>query len=271
VASLKFILLFAATLYLVVLVALYLLQTSMLFPGAGAAGPLPPSAQAMEVPAGDERLWGIHIPPTKGEARHLPLILGFGGNAWNAAAAAAYLHDLFPATDVVVFHFRGYAPSSGRPSASALLADAPIVHDFVSGMFPDRPIVAVGFSIGSGVAAHVAKQRPLAGLILVTPFDSLSRVAADHYPWLPVRLLFRHRMEPAADLAHSDTPVALIAAEGDRLIPPRRTAALRTAIPNLTFDRTIPGTGHNDLYQEPAFHDAMRDAFARLGPGAVPS
>ena len=58
------------------------------------------------------------------------LILGFGGNAWNGQDVAEYLHELFPDEDVVAFHYRGYAPSTGSPSAEALIADAPLVYDF---------------------------------------------------------------------------------------------------------------------------------------------
>jgi hypothetical protein len=55
------------------------------------------------------------------------VILGFGGNAWNADDLALYLHGLLPDTEVVAFHYRGYRPSTGRSSAAALLADAPVV------------------------------------------------------------------------------------------------------------------------------------------------
>jgi uncharacterized protein len=49
-----------------------------------------------------------------------------GGNAWNAEAMVLTLHALFPHRDVVAFHYRGYAPSSGRPGwglAAAIRAD----------------------------------------------------------------------------------------------------------------------------------------------------
>ena len=42
-------------------------------------------------------------------------------------------------------------------------------------------IVLVGFSIGAAVAAYLARHPPVAGLILVTPFDSLEAVARDLY------------------------------------------------------------------------------------------
>jgi pimeloyl-ACP methyl ester carboxylesterase len=62
-------------------------------------------------------------------------------------------------------------------------------------------------------------------------------------------------------------PVAILAAEHDTLIPPRRTDALRRRVRNLVFDRTIPGAGHNDLYQRPDFHHAMGEALAAILPG----
>ena len=57
-------------------------------------------------------------------------------------------------------------------------------------------------SIGAGPAAYLASQRPIAGLILVTPFDSLTALAREHYPWAPVSLLLRYRMEIAEQRHH---------------------------------------------------------------------
>lgn len=253
--------------YLALLALIFFAQTAILFPARLAlpAGPPPPSAEPLELSApSGERLHGIHIPPSAPGDERL-LLLGFGGNAWDAGAAAEYLHELFPQADVVAFHYRGYGPSAGSPGAAALQADALLVHDLaVARLAPERT-VAVGFSIGSGVAAYLGGRRELDGLILVTPFDSLAEVAARHYPWLPVRLLFRHEMAPARDLARTPAPVALIAAERDTLIPPARAAALARTVPNLVLDETIAGADHNGIYQNPDFRRAMREALARLG------
>ncbi|HEV2746021.1 MAG TPA: alpha/beta fold hydrolase [Allosphingosinicella sp.] len=253
--------------YLLVLGLVFALQTSLLFPTrlVGPAGPLPPGAIRLTVAAeGGERLHGIHVPPAALQEGRPAVVLGFAGNAWNGQSAAEYLHELFPQHHVVAFHYRGYRPSEGAPVASALLADAPIIHDHVAERLGTDRIVAVGFSIGSGVAAHLASRRKLAGLILVTPFDSLAAVAADHYRWLPVALLLRHRMEPAEDLRGSAVPTATIAAEHDTLIPARRTEALEQAVPNLVLRRRIAGAGHNDIYRHPAFERAMAEAMARV-------
>jgi pimeloyl-ACP methyl ester carboxylesterase len=252
--------------YAAICAALYLGQTAILFP-AGQVGPpdqLPKAAERLELVAGSgERLHGVHVPPARRSGERL-LVLGFGGNGWNAESAAVFMAQLFPEADVVVFHYRGYRPSEGRPGAGALLADAPLIHDFAIRRLRPERTVAVGFSIGGGVAASLAAQRRLDGLILVTPFDSLARVAGGHYPWLPVRWLFGHRMDPAQDLAGNPTPLAIIAGGRDTLIPAARTQALRLAVGNPAFDETIADAGHNDIYRHPRFAPAIREALAQF-------
>jgi uncharacterized protein len=252
-------------LYAAVLLLAFAFQARLLFP-AGAvagAGALPPGAERLSLDTPDgHRLQGVHVPPST--TRSGTLILGFGGNAWNAETAAAYLHDLFPEADVVAFHYRGYRPSTGSPGARALIDDAPLVHDLAVRRLRPARTVAIGFSIGSGVAASLAPRRPIDGLILVTPFDSMRSVAAGHYPWLPLRWLFRHELPAAGWLLGSDVPVALIAGGRDTLIPAPRTEGLRRAAGRLVFDRTLAGAGHNDIYDRPDFRAAMREALARV-------
>lgn len=257
-----------AVAYAAVIALLYVAQTQMLFPTrmVSASQPvLPPHAARLEVETSDGvRLQGVHLAPAEAASKDRLVILGFGGNAWNAANLAEYLHDLFPGAEVVAFHYRGYRPSGGSPSADALLADALAVHDHVIASLETDRVIAVGFSIGSGVATHLASHRPLAGLILVTPFDSLEALVHEHYPWVPAGWLLRHHMYPAEELRNATTPVAVIAAERDRIVPPRRTEALRQVVPALVFDRTIADANHNDLYARPDFRSALAEALARV-------
>jgi len=255
-------------LYAAICAAVFFFQASLIFPVSqvGPAGPPPSGSARVQLRAASgERLSGLHIAPAQpGGEGAPPLILGFGGNAWNAEAMAAYLHDLYPRADIVAFHYRGYPPSEGSPSADALREDAVAIFDWAAREFPGRQILAIGFSIGSGVAAHLAAHRPLAGAILVTPFDSLAAAAADHYPWLPVRWLFRHELTAADDLRASQVPVAILSGQDDTLILPARTEALRQAAPNLAYVRVVAGAGHNDIYQRENFRAGMHEALATL-------
>jgi hypothetical protein len=241
-------------------------QSHLIFPvdAVPPAGPLPTGAERLSVPTtGGDTLHGIRIPPNEADASRT-LILGFGGNAWNGQDVAEYLHELYPEHEIVAFHYRGYAPSTGWPSAEALIADAPLVYDAaVERVHPHR-VVAVGFSIGTGVAAQLSAARNVDGLILVTPFDSLKGVAQSMYPWLPIGRFFEHEIDSADPLRQARVPVAIIAAERDEIVPGERTAALRAKIRKLVFDRTIARAGHNDIYARSDFQLAMREAQAAV-------
>jgi len=255
-----------AALYGVIITGMFFAQTWLLFPTmfAGAARvQLPASTQRLEVRTPDgESLAGVRIPSQGATPHSAPTPLGFGGNAWNAEATALSLHALFPHREVVAFHYRGYARSSGRPSARALFSDSLVIFDHLARTQAGECIIPVGFSIGAAVAAYLARHRPVAGLIMVTPFDSLEAVARDLYWWAP-GLLLRHRMPTIEFVRGSLAPTALIIAKRDTIVRARRSAPLRQAIRNLVFERTIDA-GHNDLYDHPKFAAAAREALARI-------
>lgn len=254
-------------LYVALALLIAAFQDRLLFPRwamrAGTVA-LPATAErlSVDVPSGGQ-LIGAFLPAERPPPDDAALLLGFGGNAWDADLMATYLHSIYPDRDVVTFHYRGYGPSAGDPSARAILEDAVRAHDAVVAAHDRDRIVAVGFSLGAGPAAHLASQRDVA-LILVTPFDTLTRLVSDLYPWLPVRLLLRHRMDVAGALAGSPAKVAVIAAAQDEIVPPRRTEALRRSTGQLILDRVIPEAGHNDIYDREEFVAAMRKALSLI-------
>ena len=124
-----------------------------------------------------------------------------------------------------------------------------------------RSITALTFGPWPPISpATVASQE----LILVTPFNSIVELASDHYPWLPVRLLLRHRMPTVDFVRDMPTPTALIVAGSDTIVPPGRSEPLRRAISNLVSDAKIDEAGHNDLFDRAAFREALREALARI-------
>lgn len=253
--------------YLLVGASVYYAQTSIFFPVriVPPAGPLAPGSEHLSLTAPDGvRLEGVHIPAVGRGDPGRAALLAFAGNASNAAGIAAFLHDIYPAHDVIAFHYRGYKPSGGEPGATALIEDAPLLFDLAAERLGARPIVAIGISMGSGVAASLAACRPLAGLILVTPFDSLKATAQQLYPWLPVRWLLRHDIPSAQLLREANLPVAIVAAERDRLIRPERTDALRRSLRNLVYDAVIPGANHLDVATKAEFRPAMLAALQRI-------
>ena len=251
-------------LYIVCILLMALAQDRLLFPRWAMRGEtvaLPATAERLSIEIdGVGPLAGVFLPANPKPPAAAALLLGFGGNAWDAERLAIYLNSVFPDRNVVTFHYRGYAPSAGHPSAEALLEDAVRIHDEVVAAHDPGQVVAIGLSLGAGPAAHLASRRALAGLILVTPFDSIEALARDLYPWLPVRLLLRHRMDVADALLRTSAKVAIIAAARDEVVPARRTEALRRSANWVVLDRVISGVGHNDIYDSAEFVAAIKTA-----------
>jgi uncharacterized protein len=252
--------------YLGIAGLLYFAQTWLLFPGAGRPSQRlehPRSPERLVLPSGDggAELHGMLFAAPRPDA---DLLIGFGGNGQDAELLAQDLEGDFPDLQVAVFHYRGYGPSTGTPSEAGLLADALTIHDSLTQRLQPRRCFAIGISLGSAVAAYLSKARPLAGILLVTPFDSVAAIAKETYFWLPVDLLLRNRFATVEFMAGNPTPVAVIAAEHDRVVRPERTRALVERLSNLVFYEVVTDAAHNTLYQLPNFEQVLEAALAAL-------
>lgn len=217
---------------------------------------LPSGTQSIEIASVDgTRLRGWLRPADTVPA---PLVVYFGGNAeevsWTLADARWPLD-----WSIAAINYRGYGASEGRPSESALLDDALAIHDALAAR-PDvdaRPIVAVGRSLGTGLAVRLAATRPIAGAILISPYDSLVELGRTHYPWLPVSWLLRHRFDAYADAHKARAPMLAIVATDDAIIPLQRSRALFESWAGPRTWLAVPGAGHDDLGDAPSAWGAM--------------
>ena len=177
-----------------------------------------------------------------------PTVIYFGGNAEEVSHTLA--DPRWPREwSIVAINYRGYGTSEGKPGEQALAADALAIYDAVArrdGVDPKR-IVVFGRSLGTAVATRVAAERPVAGVILVSPYDSLSAVGRHHYPFLPVSLLLRHRFEAETDARRCSAPLLAIVASSDSIIPVGRSRALYDAWAGPKSWQVVPGSDHNSL------------------------
>lgn len=187
---------------------------------------------------------------------HQKLILYYGGNAEEVSFNLDDFTQRFNAS-VLCLNFRGYGESSGKPSESALFADAVAVYDHITTAFPDKKVILMGRSLGSGVAAYLASQREVDGLILVTPFDSMQSVASTYYPILPVSLLLRHKFRSDRNVANLQVPTLVIGGNNDEIIPRKHTEQLIHCFPTPPKVAWIAGAGHNNIQSAPAYWAAL--------------
>ena len=189
-------------------------------------------------------------------ADNAPLALYFGGNAEEVSWMLDELPRRKLVTEWLLVDYRGYGASGGAPSERALNDDALLWYDYAVKL-GNKQIFAFGRSLGSAVAVHLAAERALAGLILVAPFDSLAAVAARHYPFLPVKLLLKHRFDSAALAPRITAPLLCIVATHDEVIPAAHAKRLYDAWRGPKRWLALPG-GHNETDNQSDYWPAVQ-------------
>ena len=225
-----------------------------------------PDARELELATADaHRLHGWLV-PNGAPAREAPVIIYFGGNAEEVSGLALEAPEL-RGTSLVLFNYRGYGRSTGEPGERALFADALTIYDHVAALpqLDRRRIVVMGRSLGSGVATYLASMRPVAAVVLVTPYDSMAAVARTHYPFLLVGPLLRHRFDSATRARKIQAPMLALIAGSDVVIPPERGEALASAWRGPATTLVLPGAGHNDIALHPKYWQAIRDFLRNAG------
>jgi uncharacterized protein len=197
------------------------------------------------------KLWELH--PDQRAA-----LIYFGGNAEDVSANLADFDSAFPERAVYLVNYRGYGGSSGQPSEAALTADARAIYDWLT--LRHDHIAVIGRSLGSGVATALAASRPVERLALVTPFDSIVKVAAEHFFWMPVRWLLRDRYDSRSRIGKVRAPLLIVVAEYDEVVSRARSDALVSAIP-AAVRRTVlvAGATHNDIGDFPAYLRSLKE------------
>ncbi len=204
-------------------------------------------------------LRGYWLPRLK-DGAPMPVVLYFHGNAEEQTGFFLWSpNELFP-LGVAGVDYRGYGRSEGKPTEAAIKADALAVYDALAAKLGPNPrIVVMGRSLGTAVAAHVAANRPVAGVILVTPFASLADVGQESHPMVPVRLLMKYPFDVRSDAARVTAPTLMLVAGDDTLTPPRHAHLLAAAWKTSPDLRTIDGTTHGNIVDSLAYWTAIRD------------
>lgn len=238
------------SIYLLLAAFLYLYQRKLLyFPM-----PVDPAFSARNVTIDNQgvRLHGWVLNPGQEKA-----VIYFGGNSELITHRRGFFEDVFGDYSVYLVDYRGFGNSEGHPSETGLFSDALAIFDTVSAAH--ESVSAYGRSLGSGVAVYLAARRPLEKLMLLTPYDSVARVAQKIYPIFPVRWLIKDRFDSVALAAEIEVPVLITSAEFDREIRLEHTLALKRSFTRATIDyRMIAGAAHNNIVDFPDYRDAVK-------------
>ena len=179
-------------------------------------------------------------------------VIYFGGNAEDVSLDLPLFAQTFPNDAIYLLHYPGYGGSAGHPSEKSIMIAASTLFDAVHAQHQN--VILIGRSLGAGVAVHLASERPVARLVLVTPFDSLVDVAAAHYPFLPCRWLLLDKYDSWKYAPKVTAPTKIIAAGEDEVVPRASTERLQTRFKEgLVSYVVVHGAGHNTISEDPDY------------------
>jgi uncharacterized protein len=193
-----------------------------------------------------ERLHGWWIGARTKALGHLLLCHGNAGNVGDRVLHAA----LLTATgfDVLLFDYRGYGRSSGRPSEEGTYRDARAALRCLleqPGVDPAR-IVYLGESLGGAVALDLAREHPPLGLVLLSAFTGVRELGRLHYPFVPASLV-PDAYPTLRGIHELHAPLLVLHGDRDDIVPLSHGRALFEAAPDPKRMKVFTGRGHNDL------------------------
>lgn len=254
--------------YLVVLLLTVLFENSLIFfPSVYPKGNWQPAGLKFEdawFEADDgTELHGWYVPHDNPRA----VVLFAHGNAGNLSDRADVVSELVRGlgASVMIFDYRGYGRSKGKPNEEGVLEDARAARRWLAKRagVNETDIVLYGESLGGGVMVQLAATDGARALVLENTFSSLADVAAFHYSWLPVRLLMRSQLNSAAKIRDYHGPLLQVHGDADKIIPLSLAERLFAAANEPKRLVIIPHGDHNDS-RTGKFYQAFDEFLAEL-------
>ena len=273
----------AASIYLLLSLALYFLQGKMVFlsnlPGrALTASPADIGLEFEEVSlptSDDERLHGWYVPATNSRSGvGNGVVLFFHGNAGNISHrldSIEIFHRL--GLDTLIIDYRGYGQSSGKATEQGTYLDAEAAWSYLveARRVPADQIIVFGRSLGGAVGAWLGAQHTPAAVIIESSFTSGVDMARQLYPFLPAQLITRLRYPVVEYVSRLDCPVLVVHSRNDEIIPFEMGQSLFAAAKQRKSFLELRGDHNNGFFISRHDYIAGLNAFidSVLGPGAL--
>lgn len=198
-----------------------------------------------------------------------PTVLFHHGNAGNIShrlESLALFHEL--GASVLIFDYRGYGKSTGRPGERGLRLDALAAYDWLlnhAGQ-PPEAIVLFGRSLGGAVAAGLATEVEACALVVESTFSSIRAIASEYYWWLPVGSLARLQFPTDDYLANTALPILIIHSREDEIVPFSHAERLRAAAGDRATLLEIEGDhNHGFMRSGGRYREGLGDFIGQCG------
>src|SRR2546421_4876156 len=193
-----------------------------------------------------ERLDGWWLPPPAGRGVIL-FLHGTPGTVPDHILRFAQLRH--SGLGILAIDWRGYGGSTGQPSESGLRTDARAGFDFIRAAAPQSRIAVFGESLGTGPAVALARDRPVAGVLLNAPYASVRRLFELRGPSLPYRWLMSDPFDSEALIGGVGVPVMILHGTEDPAVPVGEARRLYAAAREPKSMIVVEGAGHLSAWE----------------------
>jgi hypothetical protein len=224
-----------------------------------------PDVQEVSVPVAGATLNALHF--KQSNARGVVFFLhGNGGSLRSWLTSTEFYRRT--GYDLFMLDYRGFGKSSGSITSEAQLhADVRAAWRLIEPQYAGRRKVIYGRSLGTGLAAHLAREVRADLLVLVSPYFSIADLAATYYPWVPLALL-RYPLRTDQVLPHINMPILIMHGADDELIPYAHAERLRERAAHAELIR-VQGARHNDIHRFAQYLDPLAARLVGLGASVL--
>ena len=148
-------------------------------------------------------------------------ILIFHGNAGNLFNRVYKLNELNKLdVNILLISWRGFSGNKGKPSEKNLYHDAEEAVKWLNNRGAiSKNIILYGESLGTGVATELGTSNAFGGIILESPFTSITNAAKIYYPYLPVNIILKDRYNSIGKIKNITTPILIMHGKKDNIVP----------------------------------------------------
>jgi fermentation-respiration switch protein FrsA (DUF1100 family) len=122
--------------------------------------------------------------------------------------------------NILIISWRGFSGNEGKSTEKNLYHDAGEAVKWLnaSGVI-NKNIILYGESLGTGVAIELGKRNVFGGIILESPFTSITKAAKIYYPYLPINLLLKDRFDSIGKIQSITSPILIMHGKKDNIVP----------------------------------------------------
>lgn len=180
----------------------------------------------------------------------MPLVIYFGGSGSEVSEMIPFAKGL-AGWSVALINYRGFGLSEGMPTQSNVLADSLFIYDTLASRtdIDASQVVAMGYSLGTGVAVYLSEQRPIVSTILASPYDYWTLIGVKQTPlYAPLSGIFKHYFDSILRAPGINDPLLCLIGSNDILVPPELSRRLADAWGGKVTIIQYPDEDHGILF-----------------------